>query len=65
MSTVYKLAFASSALLSRIKGILNKCTPNGLYELNSLSNEQYSPCLREVNYQQMFRVRSFLHILPN
>lgn len=65
MSTVYKLAFASSALPSRMIGILdkclNKCTLNGLCELNSLSNEQYLLCLKKANYQQMFRVRSFTH----
>lgn len=61
MSTVYKLAFASSALLSRMIGILNKCLnkcmPNRLYERNSLSNEQYLLCLRKANYEQMFKVR--------
>lgn len=63
MRTVYKLAFASSALPSRVIGILikclNKCTPNGLYEINSLSNEQHLLCLRIANYQQLFRVRPF------
>lgn len=41
MSIVYKLAFASSALPSRMIGIRNKCTPNGPDEINNSSNELY------------------------
>lgn len=41
MSTVYKLAFASSALSSRMTISLNTCTPNGLCKINNLSNDQY------------------------
>lgn len=63
MSTVYKLAFASSALPYRMIGILNKCLnkhmPNGLYEINSLCNEQYSLCLKKTSYPQMFKDRTF------
>lgn len=49
MSSVYKLAFASAALPSRMIGMLNKkclkkCMPKGLCEINSLSNEQYFLC---------------------
>lgn len=51
MSTVYKLAFASSALPSRMIGSLNKCMPTRLHEINSLSNEQHSLCLKQTNYQ--------------
>lgn len=41
MSTVYKLTFASTALLPRKIG--NKCVLDGhTYEMNSKSNEQYS-----------------------
>lgn len=54
MSTVYKLAFALSALPYRMIGIFNKCLnkhmPNGLYEINSLCNEQYSLCLRKASF---------------
>lgn len=41
MSIVYKLAFASSALPSRMIGILNKRTQIGLNEINNSSNELY------------------------
>lgn len=59
MSTVYKLAFASSALPSRMIGSLNKCMPNGLYEINNLSNEQYSICCRKAHFQSVLAVRPF------
>lgn len=57
MSTVYKLAFASSALLSRMIGSLIRC--NGLHEINNLSNEQYSLNLRKGMNQQVFQISPF------
>lgn len=46
MNTVHKLAFASSALPSRMIRSLDKCVPKGLNEINGLNNEQYSLGLR-------------------
>lgn len=60
MSTVYKLAFASSALPSRMIGSLNICMSNGLYEINNLSNEQYSMCCRKAHFRFMLAVRPFV-----
>lgn len=61
MSNVHKLAFASSALPSRIIGSLDKCLLKELHEIIIINNEQYSLCWRKANYEQMFRVRSLCY----